>query len=136
MYPQVFVFTCIFVGCVYKLNGIMLHKLKKRHARIEGNLDAFLEEEEKERAKGFIRRNFGKIGGGDDDGLEGGIKLTSIGGAWNLKTLDGNPLGSKDLEGRHYLIYFGSSLCPDVCPYTLRSLMKAMRIIKNTSEGK
>ena len=42
MYLKVLTFTTIFVGLVYKLNVAMLHKLQKRHARIEGNLDEFL----------------------------------------------------------------------------------------------
>ena len=53
-----------------------------------------------------------------------------------LKTLDGREFGSHDLQGHYYLIFFGSTLCPDVTPFTLRTLMKAVRIIKNTSEGK
>jgi len=50
--------------------------------------------------------------------------------------LDGRPFGSKDLKGHYYLLFFGSTLCPDVCPFTLRKLMKAIHILKGTSEGK
>ena len=83
-----------------------------------------------------MRRMFGKIGGGQDDGIEGGIQNTSLGGHWQLKTLDGQPFSSHDLAGRYYLLFFGSTLCPDVTPFTLRTLMKAINVLKNTSEGK
>ena len=43
MYVKVFIFTTIFVGCCYKLNSAMLYKLQKRHARVEGRLDEFLQ---------------------------------------------------------------------------------------------
>ena len=86
----------------------------------------YLEEEEVKRDKSFRRRWFGKIGGGDEDGIDGGIINTSIGGSWQLKTISGKPFGSEDLHGNYYLIYFGSTLCPDVCPFTLHNLMKAM----------
>ena len=136
MYVKFFIFTCIFVYTCYRINGMMLRRLQKRHARVNGYLDEFLQAEEAEKEKGFIRRTFGKIGGGEEDGIDGGIVHTSIGGDWSLKTLDGKPFGSQDLEGKYYLIYFGSTLCPDVCPFTLRTLMKAINRIKNTSEGK
>ena len=136
MYVKVFIFTTLFVAACYKLNAMMLYKLQKRHARNAGQLDEFLQEEEKQKEQGFIRRKFGKIGGGADEGIDGGIKNTSIGGAWELKTLDGHEFGSKNLAGRYYLIFFGSTLCPDVCPFTLRTLMKSIRILKQTSEGK
>ena len=126
---KIFIFTSIFVFTCYKLHNAMLFRLKKRHARNEGTLDEFLAEEEKEKESSFIRRNFGKIGGGEDDGIDGGIKHTTIGGDWQLKTLDNKPFGSKDLAGRYYLIYFGSTLSPDVVPFTLHTLMKALRIL-------
>ena len=94
MYIKVFLFTSIFVYGCYWLNVAMLHKLKKRYARREGKLDEFLQQEELEKSKSFTRRWFGKVGGGEEDGLDGGIKHTTIGGAWELKTLEGKRFGS------------------------------------------
>mmetsp|Transcript_31473 Transcript_31473/g.41680 ORF Transcript_31473/g.41680 Transcript_31473/m.41680 type:complete len:177 (+) Transcript_31473:163-693(+) len=136
MYVKAFVFTSFFVFCCYHLNVNMLYKLQKRHARNEGVLDEFLQHEEEQKKRGLIRRTLGKIGGGEDEGIDGGIKNTSLGGHWKLRTLDGRPFSSHDLAGRYYLIFFGSTLCPDVCPFTLRTLMRAIKILKNTSEGK
>ena len=127
MYLKFFIFTSIFAYTFYTLHNAMLLRLKKRHARNMGTLDEFLQEEEDEKESSFFRRNFGKmIGGGEEDGIDGGIEHTTIGGDWLLKTLDGQPFGSKDLAGRYYLIYFGSTLSPDVCPFTLHTIMKAL----------
>lgn len=52
-----------------------------------------------------------------------------IGGEWQLKDLQGKKFGSYDLESHYYLLYFGSSLCPDVCPLTLMKMQKAQRIL-------
>ena len=60
-------------------------------------LDEFLEAEEDVKNKGFFRRNFGRFGGGEKDGIDGGIRHTSVGGSWELKTLNGHPFGSIDL---------------------------------------
>jgi cytochrome oxidase Cu insertion factor (SCO1/SenC/PrrC family) len=29
------------------------------------------------------------------------------------------------LQGQYYLVYFGTTLCPDVCPLSLMRIMKA-----------
>ena len=136
MYIKVFLFTTVFIFGCYQLNVMMLHKLKKRYARREGRLDEFLQQEELEKQKSFTRRWFGKVGGGEEDGIDGGIVHTTLGGDWELKTLNGQRFGSANLSGHYYLMYFGSTLCPDICPLTLHTLMKALSILKNTSEGK
>lgn len=50
-----------------------------------------------------------------------------MGGDWVLKDLKGRNFGSKNLEGNYYLLYFGFSLCPDVCPISLMKMSKAIR---------
>jgi protein SCO1 len=45
-----------------------------------------------------------------------------IGGRWSLKDLEGKEFSSDTLWGHYYLIYFGGSLCPDVCPLTLMKM--------------
>ncbi len=53
-----------------------------------------------------------------------------------MQDLNGKPFGSEELSGKYYLLYFGGSLCPDVCPFTLMTMQKAQRIINKSSEGK
>lgn len=40
------------------------------------------------------------------------------------------------MQGSYYLLYFGFSLCPDVCPISLMKLSNAVRLLKNSKEGK
>jgi len=74
----------------------------------------------------------GKMGHTD---IDGGITKTSIGGEWSLIDLDNRDFGSKTLRGHYYLLFFGSSLCPDTCPFTLMKILKAQRQIERQSEG-
>jgi len=53
-----------------------------------------------------------------------------IGGSWRLVDLKGDLVTEKDFEGSYYLLYFGFCSCPDVCPQTLTSLSKAVKILK------
>ena len=114
----------------------MFRKINQRKARIDGRLDEYLQEEEERKEKGLIRRVFGKIGGGEAAEEVEGITKASLGGAWTLRDLNGKPFGSEDLAGRHYLLYFEGTLCPDVCPLTLMKIMKAIKLLQRSSEGK
>ena len=46
----------------------------------------------------------------------------------------GNPFSSKDLEGKYYLIYFGFTFCPDVCPVSLMKMSNALNKVKESKE--
>lgn len=63
-------------------------------------------------------------------------KKARVGGAWQLKTIEGEPFGSESLKGHYYLLYFGGTLCPDVCPLTLHKMQKAQMMLNRSSEGK
>ena len=63
-------------------------------------------------------------------------KINLIGGSWLLKDINGKDFGSASLYGNYYLLYFGFSLCPDICPISLMKLAKAIRKVKNSKEGK
>ncbi len=45
-----------------------------------------------------------------------------IGGPFALQQADGKTLTDKDLRGHPYLVYFGYTHCPDVCPTTLAQI--------------
>lgn len=57
-----------------------------------------------------------------------------IGGSWLLYDTKGNPVTHKDFQGKYYLIYFGFTFCPDVCPISLMKMAKAMNIVKSSKE--
>lgn len=45
-----------------------------------------------------------------------------IGGPFTLETADGKTLSDADLKGHPFLVYFGYTHCPDVCPTTLADI--------------
>lgn len=48
---------------------------------------------------------------------------------FTLRTVDGAPFGSADLVGRPYLVFFGFTHCPDVCPTALFELSGLLKEI-------
>ncbi len=52
------------------------------------------------------------------------IELSSIGGPFTLVGSNGQPFSSAKLNGKPYVIFFGFTHCPDVCPTTLARLVK------------
>jgi protein SCO1/2 len=45
-----------------------------------------------------------------------------IGGPFALTTVDGAPFTDRDLAGKPYVLFFGFTRCPDVCPTTLTNV--------------
>jgi protein SCO1/2 len=60
----------------------------------------------------------------------------NIGGPWLLYDCEGKAISHKDLEGKYYLIYFGFTMCPDVCPISLNKVAKARRQVMKSKEYK
>jgi protein SCO1/2 len=46
---------------------------------------------------------------------------------FRLETVDGTPFGSADLAGKPYLVFFGFTHCPDVCPTSLFEISEVLR---------
>lgn len=42
----------------------------------------------------------------------------------------------KDFAGKYYLIYFGFTYCPDVCPISLQKLAKSLDAVRKSKEAK
>src|SRR3569833_4689524 len=45
--------------------------------------------------------------------------IAQVGGPFRLTDHTGKTVTEQDFHGRYMLIYFGYSICPDVCPTTL-----------------
>lgn len=58
---------------------------------------------------------------------EGTLSLSGFGGPFTLVGSDGKPFSSTRLKGKPYVIFFGFTHCPDVCPTTLARLVKLRR---------
>jgi len=48
-----------------------------------------------------------------------GPAVAAVGGPFHLEDQDGKPFSDANMKGRPYLIFFGFTHCPDICPTTL-----------------
>lgn len=53
-------------------------------------------------------------------------QLPSIGGHFTLTATDGTTVSDRTYRGKILLVYFGYTLCPDVCPTTLGEIADAL----------
>jgi protein SCO1/2 len=49
-----------------------------------------------------------------------------IGGPFRLVAGDGRTVTDQDFRGKYLLVYFGYTICPDICPTTLQSVVTAL----------
>jgi protein SCO1/2 len=54
-------------------------------------------------------------------------QAAEIGGPFHLTDQDGRAVSDKDLKGKPYLVFFGYTHCPDVCPTTLFDVSEVLR---------
>ena len=66
----------------------------------------------------------GNLGGG-----AGAPGASAIGGPFKLIDQDGKTITDQDLKGRPFLVFFGYTHCPDVCPATLFEVSELMRAL-------
>ena len=55
-----------------------------------------------------------------------------IGGPFTLTDQDGRRISDTGFAGKYRLIYFGYTMCPDVCPTDVQTLMKGYRKIEES----
>ena len=108
MMVRVVLFSIVVFGSLIFINNKMTALVKKRKAQLAGEPEVLTEKD----------------------------KINAVGGHWLLKDLKGKDFGSYSRQGNYYLLYFGFSLCPDVCPISLMKMTKAIRKIKESKEGK
>ena len=54
-------------------------------------------------------------------------KASTVGGPFSLVDQDGRKVTEQDLKGRPFLVFFGFTHCPDVCPTTLFEISEVFR---------
>lgn len=60
-------------------------------------------------------------------GQFGGSGHAEIGGTFKLVGDDGKPITDETMNGKPYLLFFGYTHCPDICPTTLFEMSEVMR---------
>jgi len=56
-----------------------------------------------------------------------GPAVAAVGGPFHLEDQDGKPFSDTDMKGRPFLIFFGFTHCPDICPTTLFNISQVLR---------
>jgi protein SCO1 len=55
------------------------------------------------------------------------ISASAIGGPFSLIDQNGKPLTDQDMKGKPFLVFFGYTHCPDICPATLFDVSEVLR---------
>jgi protein SCO1/2 len=56
-----------------------------------------------------------------------GSAVAGVGGPFHLKDQNGKPFTDQDMKGRPFLVFFGFTHCPDICPTTLFDMSQVLR---------
>lgn len=56
-----------------------------------------------------------------------GQAVAGVGGPFHLEDQNGKPVTDQDMKGRPFLVFFGFTHCPDVCPTTLFDMSQLLR---------
>ena len=63
----------------------------------------------------------------------GAVGKPLIGGPFTLIDTEGHSFSDKDLLGKYYLLYFGFTHCPDICPEELGKIGEAVEFSRVNS---
>ena len=58
-----------------------------------------------------------------------GPAITAVGGPFHLVDQDGKPVSNAEMKGRPFLVFFGFTHCPDVCPTTLFDMSQMLHAL-------
>lgn len=64
----------------------------------------------------------------------GGPSASAIGGPFKLIDQSGKAVSDVDMKGRPFLVFFGYTHCPDVCPTTLFDVSELMRALGSDAD--
>ena len=56
-------------------------------------------------------------------------QIAAIGGPFTLTDQNGRPVSDQDFKGKPFLVFFGFTHCPDVCPTTLFEISEILRTL-------
>ncbi len=56
-----------------------------------------------------------------------GSAAAAVGGPFLLEDQNGKPVSDQDMKGRPFLVFFGFTRCPDICPTTLFDVSQVLR---------
>jgi protein SCO1 len=56
-----------------------------------------------------------------------GPAVAAVGGPFHLEDQNGKPVSDTDMKGRPFLVFFGFTHCPDVCPTTLFDISQVLK---------
>jgi protein SCO1/2 len=68
----------------------------------------------------------GTLQGAGRAAIPSGSGFVGIGGPFQLSDHDGNPVSDQDMKGRPFLVFFGFTHCPDICPTILFEISAVM----------
>jgi protein SCO1 len=58
-----------------------------------------------------------------------GQAMASVGGPFHLEDQNGKPFSDVDMKGRPFLVFFGFTHCPDICPTTLFDISQLLHAL-------
>lgn len=67
---------------------------------------------------------------------QSGYGAAAIGGPFRLTDQHGERVTPQDFAGRHMLIFFGYTYCPDICPLTLANMTQAVDLLPDEDAAK
>ena len=59
---------------------------------------------------------------------------SAVGGSFRLTDHNGQAITDQDMKGRPFLVFFGFTHCPDVCPTTLFEVSEVLRALGSDGE--
>jgi protein SCO1/2 len=62
-------------------------------------------------------------------GFQVGQAVASVGGPFHLEDQNGKPVTDADMKGRPFLVFFGFTHCPDICPTTLFDMSQLLHAL-------